>query len=311
VLGFFSENRPRGKMAFCRAPPGTRRDPGWRRRHSGVFTPYTSCILLRGSPTELANLAAEEALSGGVRDHWKRVLDITCIVLAFPGVLLLMLVIAVGINLVSPGPVFFKQERIGHRRKRFACLKFRTMKVGADTLSHQRHLKLLLQSGGRMTKMDAAGDPRVIPFGHFLRATGLDELPQLINVVRGEMSLVGPRPCTAYELESYLPWQHARFDALPGGKPFQGSRSSAAIRHASGVRYSVDCRLPHICPGVDFYGEPFAAYSREPEAGHSQAHVAVRFLVLERVAAQSNPGSTSDLRGKGDRSSAMRRTDVG
>jgi len=127
-----------------------------------------------------------------------------------------MVVIALGIKLVSPGPVFFKQERIGRRRKRFVCLKFRTMKVGTNTLSHQQHLKELLQSDAPMTKMDAAGDPRLIPFGMLLRATGLDELPQLINVVRGEMSLVGPRPCTVYEFESYQPWHYARFDALPG-----------------------------------------------------------------------------------------------
>ena len=127
-----------------------------------------------------------------------------------------MVVIALGIKLVSPGPVFFKQERIGRRRKRFACLKFRTMKVGTNTLPHQQHLKELLKSDAPMTKMDAAGDSRLIPFGTLLRATGLDELPQLINILRGEMSLVGPRPCTAYELASYQPWHYARFDALPG-----------------------------------------------------------------------------------------------
>jgi lipopolysaccharide/colanic/teichoic acid biosynthesis glycosyltransferase len=147
---------------------------------------------------------------------WKRVLDIAGILIALPAVLLLMLFIAVAIKVLSPGPVFFKQERIGHRRQRFLCWKFRTMKVGADTVGHQRHLQQLLQSDGPMTKMDAAGDPRLVPFGAMVRATGLDELPQLINVWRGEMSLVGPRPCTPYELESYLPWHHARFDTLPG-----------------------------------------------------------------------------------------------
>ena len=67
-----------------------------------------------------------------------------------------------------------------------------------------------------MTKLDANGDSRIIPFGKFLRASGLDELPQLINVLRGEMSLVGPRPCVAYEAEKYLPWQRERFNAAPG-----------------------------------------------------------------------------------------------
>ena len=146
----------------------------------------------------------------------KRLLDLTCLLLASPGVLLLMLIIALGIKLVSPGPVFFVQERIGLRRKRFACLKFRTMHVGADTNGHRAYLEQLVRSDAPMAKMDVLGDPRLIPFGTVLRATGLDELPQLINVLRGEMSLVGPRPCTAYELEGYRPWQYARFNALPG-----------------------------------------------------------------------------------------------
>jgi lipopolysaccharide/colanic/teichoic acid biosynthesis glycosyltransferase len=67
-----------------------------------------------------------------------------------------------------------------------------------------------------MVKLDARGDSRIIPFGLLLRSTGLDELPQLLNVLRGEMSLVGPRPCLAYECDEYLPWQRERFNTLPG-----------------------------------------------------------------------------------------------
>lgn len=149
-------------------------------------------------------------------DMWKRALDLTCLLIGLPGVAFLMVLIAVVILIVSPGPVFYKQERIGFRRRTFICLKFRTMKSGASTTAHQHHLKTLLESDGPMTKMDAAGDPRLIPFGRFLRATGLDELPQLLNVARGEMSLVGPRPCTPYEFEAYRPEHLARFDTLPG-----------------------------------------------------------------------------------------------
>ncbi len=147
---------------------------------------------------------------------WKRTLDITCILLALPAVLLLAALMAAVIKTVSPGGVFFKQERVGHRRSRFMCWKFRTMREGSDTGAHERHLSQLLQCDVPLTKLDAAGDPRLIPFGAMLRATGLDELPQLINVVRGEMSLVGPRPCTPHEERSYRPWQYARFDTLPG-----------------------------------------------------------------------------------------------
>ena len=147
---------------------------------------------------------------------WKRVLDVFCIVLALPGVLFFMIVIAVLIKLASRGPVLIRQERIGLGCSRFGCLKFRTMHVDADTGVHRDHLKHLLRSDMPMVKMDAMGDPRLIRFGAILRATGIDELPQLINVLRGEMSLVGPRPCVPYEFELYEPWQRERFATLPG-----------------------------------------------------------------------------------------------
>lgn len=147
---------------------------------------------------------------------WKRALDIFLIVLALPLLLPLMAVISAIIWIVSPGPILFRQERVGFLGRRFLCLKFRTMFVGADTGVHQGHLKQLLTSDVPMVKMDAKGDPRVIPMGRILRSTGLDELPQLINVLLGDMSLVGPRPCLPYEYAEYLPWQKERFNAMPG-----------------------------------------------------------------------------------------------
>jgi lipopolysaccharide/colanic/teichoic acid biosynthesis glycosyltransferase len=95
------------------------------------------------------------------------------------------------------------------------CFKFRTMTVNADTAVHQEHLEDLMASNRPMSKLDGQ-DSRVIPGGIWLRALGLDELPQLINVFRGEMSLVGPRPCLIYEYEKYLPRHHGRCATLPG-----------------------------------------------------------------------------------------------
>ena len=158
----------------------------------------------------------EDLAQGYGVQAWKRALDITCIVLALPVLVPILLLLAAGIKCVSPGPVLFLSERVGYRGRRFICFKFRTMKVNADCDAHRRHLADLMRSDAPMVKMDANGDPRLIPLGRLLRASGLDELPQLLNVLGGEMSLVGPRPCLPYEFEGYLPEQKRRFNSLPG-----------------------------------------------------------------------------------------------
>jgi len=127
-----------------------------------------------------------------------------------------MIFLTVWIKLASPGPIFFRQERVGFRGRRFLILKFRTMKVNVETQSHERYLDQLIHANRPMTKLDASGDPRIIRGGRILRAMGLDELPQLFNVLRGEMSLVGPRPCTPHEFGRYQAWQQERVDAPPG-----------------------------------------------------------------------------------------------
>ena len=147
---------------------------------------------------------------------WKRVLDVAAIVAALPAILLVSLPLALYIKLVSRGPMFFKQERVGLNCGKFALFKFRSMTCGADTSVHNEHLASLIGSGEKpMNKMDAH-DSRLIPLGKWVRASGLDELPQLINVLKGEMTLVGPRPCTVFEFEKYEEWQKERFNAAPG-----------------------------------------------------------------------------------------------
>lgn len=149
---------------------------------------------------------------------WKRCIDFACCLIALPVFGLITLVMAAVLKIAAPGPVFFKQERVGYKGRRFMCYKFRTMYTGADTKGHQAYLNSLISanSGAPMVKLDAKGDSRVIPGGWILRATGLDELPQIINILKGEMSIVGPRPCIPYEFERYMPWQHDRFNAAPG-----------------------------------------------------------------------------------------------
>jgi len=147
---------------------------------------------------------------------WKRALDVTGAVLGLVLFSPLFLLQAILIKTVSPGPVLFRQERIGYGGKPFTFLKFRTMHVSNDPTAHQRHLYDLINNDKTLTKLDAYQDPRIIPFGNVLRQSCLDELPQLINVLSGDMSLVGPRPVPPYEADAYLPWHRQRFDVLPG-----------------------------------------------------------------------------------------------
>jgi exopolysaccharide production protein ExoY len=147
---------------------------------------------------------------------WKRPLDLVLVSLAAPAASVILLLFVIFIKLVSPGPIFFVQERVGYRGRSFRCLKFRTMRADNSGGVHQDHLTELMKSNRPMQKLDAIGDTRIIPLGRLLRASGLDELPQLINILRGEMSVVGPRPCTPYEFELYQPWHKERCAVLPG-----------------------------------------------------------------------------------------------
>jgi exopolysaccharide production protein ExoY len=147
---------------------------------------------------------------------WKRFIDLAVVILLFPVWLPIMTLVALWVAVTSPGPIFYRQPRIGFKGCRFMLIKFRTMKVNAETHIHEAYLEHLIVSDRPMIKLDATGDPRLIPGGKFLRATALDELPQIFNVLKGEMSLVGPRPCTVGEFECYAPEQRARVNALPG-----------------------------------------------------------------------------------------------
>ena len=136
--------------------------------------------------------------------------------LAFTALLALLpfwVIIALSIKLSSRGPALFSQERSGLNGRRFQVYKFRTMV--ADAEARLRHLKELNESDGPVFKIKK--DPRIIPYiGTFLRKTGLDELPQIINVLKGEMSLVGPRPPIPAEVEDYDMWQMRRLSMKPG-----------------------------------------------------------------------------------------------
>jgi lipopolysaccharide/colanic/teichoic acid biosynthesis glycosyltransferase len=166
-----------------------------------------SSVRERGS---VGPLAQSQALPG-----WKRFLDLALVLATAPIWLPLMFLISVLIKLVSPGPALFRQERIGHRGQRFTCFKFRTMRINAHPEVHRQHFSRHVDANVPMRKLDRE-DPRLIPCGLWLRSLGLDEVPQLFNVLRGEMSLVGPRPCLPYECANYAPRHLQRLEAVPG-----------------------------------------------------------------------------------------------
>lgn len=159
------------------------------------------------------NISAEKALFQGQSYLFmKRVMDLTLIVLSMPIWLMIMGICGLLVKLDSPGgPVFFKQWRTGKDGNRFQIYKFRTMVPNAEQIKQDlMHLNELQWPDFKITS-----DPRITRVGRILRKTSLDELPQLLNVIRGEMSIVGPRP-TSFKPETYALWQTERLDVLPG-----------------------------------------------------------------------------------------------
>ncbi|MEZ4648988.1 MAG: sugar transferase [Candidatus Eisenbacteria bacterium] len=153
----------------------------------------------------------------------KRVFDLVGTVIGGIVISPILIVIAVLVKLSSPGPVLFTQERMGKDGRIFSFYKFRTMAVQNDDSAHRAYVTELM-TGGDAAAVDKDGkplfklvdDPRITRIGRFLRRTSLDELPQLINVLRGEMSLIGPRPCLPFEFDLYKDWQKRRLDVTPG-----------------------------------------------------------------------------------------------
>jgi lipopolysaccharide/colanic/teichoic acid biosynthesis glycosyltransferase len=139
--------------------------------------------------------------------------DLAASLAVLPLVLPVLGVIALAIKLDSPGPVFFRQERVGLGKRRFQMLKFRTMVDGADKL--QKELEHLNEAAGPIFKI--ANDPRITRVGRLLRRTSLDELPQVLHVVKGDMSLVGPRPMSVRDVQLFdRGVQRKRFSVKPG-----------------------------------------------------------------------------------------------
>lgn len=160
----------------------------------------------------------------GRRRLIKRLFDVLAVsaglILLFP----LMFIVAVIIKLDSPGPVLYQQTRIGENGRAFTMFKFRSMQVNADSTIHKKYVTHLIQQNVGLDKTNNSvekslkikEDPRITRMGRLIRKTSIDELPQLWNVLRGDMSLVGPRPPLPYEVEVYKEWHKRRLEVLPG-----------------------------------------------------------------------------------------------
>jgi exopolysaccharide biosynthesis polyprenyl glycosylphosphotransferase len=153
----------------------------------------------------------------------KRAFDLVAATLLLLLMSPIMLIIALLVRRDSAGPIFYRQERVGENGRHFYMLKFRSMYTGSDSKVHREHVTKLIKenaslngSHGSHGSLKLKKDPRITPIGHFIRQTSLDELPQFFNVLRGEMSLVGPRPPIPYEVEIYQPWHKRRLEAIPG-----------------------------------------------------------------------------------------------
>ncbi|HRW08063.1 MAG TPA: sugar transferase [Caldilineaceae bacterium] len=183
-----------------------------------------------------------------LRQVVKRVLELTVTLLALPCCLPLFLLIALAIKLDSPGPIFYRAQRIGYHGRPFTEYKFRSMVADADDTIHRRYVQTLLrQTDGPWRVNDTqpqlyklAADPRVTRVGRWLRKTSLDELPQLLNVLKGEMSLVGPRPEVPYALPAYQPWQWRRFAVRPGITGLWQVNGRALLSPQAMLRLDVD-----------------------------------------------------------------------
>lgn len=192
----------------------------WRLRSAQIslrLLPSSREMLYRrGMPEIVAGLPTlmiETSIFQSVDYRLKRWLDYGLAALAVLGLSPVFVGVAIAIRLTSPGPVFFRQDRMGLKGRVFKVWKFRTMTV--DAPQRQSQLEQQNQTAdGIMFKLQH--DPRVTPLGHFLRRTSLDELPQLFNVLLGQMSLVGPRPLPLRDVAQFETWHHIRHQVLPG-----------------------------------------------------------------------------------------------
>lgn len=166
----------------------------------------------------LTRIAGRKQAVAGLRRAFDILFALALIIVLSP----ILIAVAIAVRVDSRGPAFFRQRRVGYHEKEFTLFKFRSMRVDADPRGHREYVTALINGaeanpdGGRENLYKLAVDNRITPVGRWIRHWSLDELPQLFNVVRGDMTLVGPRPAIAYEVAEYPNWYRERFSVKPG-----------------------------------------------------------------------------------------------
>lgn len=211
-----------------------------RTRGEGVTREDLLPVFAQGLVAELADGSAPTESIVDLLVHplpaWKRALDILGALLAMVLLSPVMVIAAIGIKLTSKGPIIFKQDRAGLGGRPFKIYKFRTMVTDAE--ARKRDLRKYSEQDGPAFKL--SNDPRITGIGHFLRKTSIDELPQLWNIVRGDMSLVGPRPLPVEEANKCTQWQRRRLDVTPGLTCIWQVRGRSRVTFADWVRMDVE-----------------------------------------------------------------------
>jgi exopolysaccharide biosynthesis polyprenyl glycosylphosphotransferase len=207
-----------------------------------VVPDYAELVFMRGTPEqvgELVLIGLKEPVIGPLDRIIKRAFDIAGATLGLVVLTPLLALIGLAVLLTSPGPLLYRSQRVGEGGKRFGMLKFRTMLRDADKREHEL---ITRTADGQLVFDKREDDPRITPLGRFLRRYSLDELPQLWNVLRGEMSLVGPRPELPALVEHYEPWQRKRFSVpqgMTGWWQISGRASKAKYLHVEDDLYYI------------------------------------------------------------------------
>ncbi len=175
----------------------------------------------------------------------KKLMDYAISILSLPITLPIMAICALFIYLDDPqGPIFLFQERIGKGERPFKMWKFRTMKINSENAQSRAFMKAyvrgeLSSDDNETTIFKPISSDKIFRVGRFLRKTSLDELPQIFNILKGEMSIVGPRPNVPWEVEEYRPWHHERLEVLPGVTGLAQVRGRSSIKFNSLARYDI------------------------------------------------------------------------